>query len=221
MGDSILMAVSVGDRIRAIRTARGMTLEQLAFSADVDAGGLSKLERGLQGYSDGMLRQLSAALGVPIADFFAEESNVVPAMVGTRAIPLLDAVQAGKWRAVRARDAGTDAEPTEFIVTDLLLGPDAFAMRIRGESMEPRFREGDVVICDPAIHPHPGDFVVASNGSGEAVFKQYRLRGINDQGQEVFELLSLNKLFPSIRSDTMPTMRVVGTMVEHRTYRRR
>lgn len=108
---------------------------------------------------------------------------------------------------------------SEFLLTDLLLGPRAFAMRIRGDSMLPRFQEGDVVVIDPDQPHHPGDFVVAANG-GEAVFKQYRDRGINEKGQEVFELLPLNKLYPAIRSDITP-MRIVGTMVEQRTYRKR
>jgi SOS-response transcriptional repressor LexA len=152
-----------------------------------------------------------------VADFFDEDTNVEDAVIGSRSIPVLDHVQAGQWTAVSTRR--TDAEPYEFVMTDLLLGPAAFAMRIRGESMLPDFIEGDVVIIDPDVAPQPGDFVVAANG-GDAVFKQYRERGVTASGVKVFELMPLNKFYPVIRSDITP-MRIVGTMVEHRRYRRR
>jgi SOS-response transcriptional repressor LexA len=193
-----------------------MTLEELALAVGSDTGNLSRIERGKQGFSEELLRALAAALQVAPSEFFSDESNVVPASIGSRPIPVLDYVQAGIWTAVNAE---SEANPTEFLLADSTLGPRAFAMRIRGDSMLPRFVEDDVVIIDPDVAPAPGNFVVAANG-GDAVFKQYRLRGVNEQGQEIFELLPLNKLFPSIRSDVTP-MRIIGTMIEHRTYRRK
>ena len=35
----------------------------------------------------------------------------------------------------------------------------------------------------------------------EATFKKYRPRGLNEQGQQVFELVPLNEDYPSMRSD--------------------
>ena len=208
---------AVGDKIRATRKLRGMTLEDLALAVGSDTGNLSRIERGKQGFSEELLRSLAIALKVAPAAFFEENMNVEPSVLGLRSVPLLDHVQAGIWTSVQ--DRKTDAEPSEFILTDLLLGPQAFAMRIRGDSMLPQFKEGDKVIIDPDVAPHPGDFVVAVNG-GDAVFKQYRDRGRNELGQEVFELTPLNQLYPTIRSDITP-MRIVGTMIEHRTYRKR
>lgn len=86
--------------------------------------------------------------------------------------------------------------------------------------MLPDFQPGDRVIIDPSVRPQPGDYVVAKNGEEEATFKKYRLRSINEQGVEVFELVPLNPDYPSIRSDEVP-IKIVGTMVEVRKYRRR
>ncbi len=86
--------------------------------------------------------------------------------------------------------------------------------------MLPDFREGDVVIIDPELAPTPGDFVVAKNGENEATFKKFRPRGLNEHGEQVIELVPLNEDYPSIRSDAQP-FRIIGTMVEHRRYRRR
>lgn len=97
-------------------------------------------------------------------------------------------------------------------------------MIIKGDSMEPDFKEGDRVIIDPETIPKPGDFVVAKCNCNaccdEATFKKYRPRGINAQGDEIFELVPLNEDYPTFHSETMPCY-IIGTMVEHRRYRKR
>lgn len=211
------MGTLLGENVRKLRKARGLTLEQLALAANTDTGGLSKVERGIQGYSDALLQRIAQALGVPVAALFVEDSNVEPALIGTRKIPVIDYVQAGTWTAVQ--ESRTVFDGVEFVLADANLGPRVFAMRIRGESMLPVFTEGDLIIVDLDVAPRPGDFVVAANG-GDVVFKQYRDRGVNEKGQEVFELQPLNSLYSTIRSDITP-MRIIGVMLEHRIYRKR
>ena len=144
--------------------------------------------------------------------------NVVSAPVGSRRIPLISYVQAGLWKGVV--EPYKAAADYEFLLTDMQLSDGAFALEIKGDSMLPEFDPGDRVIIDPAIAPQPGDFVVAKNGDEEATFKKYRLRGLNEKGQMVVELVPLNQNYPSIRSDNTE-ITIVGTMVEHRKYRRR
>jgi len=93
-----------------------------------------------------------------------------------------------------------------------------FALRIVGNSMEPEFKEGDIVIIDPDVKPSPGDYVVARNDEEEATFKKYRPRGIIN-GQEIFELVPLNEDYAAMRSDQQP-IQIIGTMMEHTRYRR-
>lgn len=104
-------------------------------------------------------------------------------------------------------------------MTDVDVSNSAFALKIQGDSMLPQFKEGDIVIVDPAITPQPGDFVVAKNAEQEAAFKKYRPRGNNEQGKLVFELTALNPDYPTLRSD-IDHCRVVGVMVEHRQFRK-
>lgn len=147
-----------------------------------------------------------------------EASNVTPAPIGTRRVPLISYVQAGGW--TEATDPATVGDGFEYLLTDLELSGSAFALQIEGESMLPQFKPGDRVIVDPEICPHPGDFVVAMNGGHEATFKKYRPRGVDEAGNVVFELVPLNEDFAPMRSDQTP-IRIVGTMMEHRQYRRR
>lgn len=144
--------------------------------------------------------------------------NVVPAPVGARSIPLISYVQAGTW--TEATDPYAMGAAGEWLLTDLELSSNAFALEIKGDSMLPEFKPGDRVIIDPAVAPQPGDYVVAKNGEDEATFKKYRPRSVNERGDVVFELVPLNEDYPSMRSDVTP-IRIVGTMVEHRKYRRR
>lgn len=61
----------VGQRIRHFRTEKGLSLRGLADLTGLSIGFLSQLERGLCSISLTALRDLSASLGQPMADFFA------------------------------------------------------------------------------------------------------------------------------------------------------
>lgn len=56
----------LGQAIRALRKSQKMTLLELANAAGSDPGNISRLERGLQGYSDEMLTSVCDALGIKI-----------------------------------------------------------------------------------------------------------------------------------------------------------
>ena len=67
------------------------------------------------------------------------------------------------------------AGAAEDYITVSLRGEHCFALRVRGESMLPEFREGDMIVVDPDLSPRSGDFVVAVlDGTGEATFKRYQ-----------------------------------------------
>ncbi len=50
--------------------------------------------------------------------------------------------------------------------------PNAYALEIAGDSMEPVFRDGDVVIVSPAAPIRRGDRVVVRTRNGEVMAKQ-------------------------------------------------
>jgi len=146
------------------------------------------------------------------------DKNVDPAPLGKREVPVISYIQAGMMTEVV--DPYALGDGFEKIMTDADVSEGAFALVIKGLSMEPEFREGDKVIIDPAVAPLPGDFVAAKNGHEEATFKKYRPRGSNEHGDQVFELVPLNEDFATLQSER-DKMHIIGTMVEHRKYRRR
>jgi SOS-response transcriptional repressor LexA len=146
------------------------------------------------------------------------DQNVAPAVVGQRRIPIISYVQAGMMS--EAADPFALGDGFDLVLTDLDVSEGAFGLRIKGDSMLDEFKEGEVVIIDPALEPLPGDFVVAKNTEDEATFKKYRPRGTNDRGEMVFELVPLNDDYPTLHSER-DHLRVIGVMVEHRKYRKR
>ncbi|WP_440201907.1 LexA family protein [Actinobacillus pleuropneumoniae] len=145
--------------------------------------------------------------------------NVIPAAIGTTKVPLISYVQAGAWTGID--DFQETCGDYEYILTDLDVSGDAFALKIKGDSMEPEFIEGDIVIIDPKVEPHAGEFVAAINGDYEATFKKYRpLEDLDEYGRQHFELVPLNPDWHSM-SSLKQEIRIIGTMVEHRIYRRK
>ncbi|HAZ41953.1 MAG TPA: LexA family transcriptional repressor, partial [Methylococcaceae bacterium] len=127
---------------------------------------------------------------------------------GIREVPVISSVQAGLWR--EAVDSYAPGAGHDYVVVQADLGSHTFALKVKGNSMEPEFKEGDTIIIDPDIKPSPGDFVVARNADQEATFKKYRPRGRNAQGIDVIELVPLNEDYPILRSDVSP-LEIIGT----------
>ena len=201
------------------------TLVAFARHYGLDTTYISQLLHGHRNMGEKAARKLEAQLGWPplmmdhggAAAPTRFEANVSAATRGLRQVPRISFVQAGPWREVDDPYAPGAAE--DYLLTDLELGPHAFALTIHGDSMTPEFREGDTIIIDPSVKPAPGDFVVAKNDQEEATFKKYRPRGVNERGELVIELVPLNDDYPSLRSDCTP-LQIIGTMMEHRRYRK-
>lgn len=199
------------------------TLAAFARHYELDATYLSQLLNGHRNLGEKAARNLEAKLGwAPrsmdrLMEDAPEDEEAYRPPAGLRQVPRISFVQAGLWtEAVDPYDLGAG---DDYLLTQTDVGPHAFALTVRGESMEPEFREGDTIIIDPDVKPSPGDFVVARNGQEEATFKKYRPRGVNESGEQVIELVPLNDDFPSLRSDYAPFL-IIGTMMEHRRYRK-
>jgi phage repressor protein C with HTH and peptisase S24 domain len=109
---------------------------------------------------------------------------------GARRIPLIGMAQAGgdgffddggypvggSWDEVSIPEVGD---------------PHAYALEISGDSMEPVFRDGDMVVVSPAAPIRRGDRVVVRTARGEAMAKQLVRRSARR-----IELKSLNPEHP-------------------------
>ena len=117
------------------------------------------------------------------------------AAVAARRIPLIGLAQAGGEGYFD--DGGYPVGGSWDEVSLPEIGdPHAYALEISGESMEPVFRDGDVVIVSPGAPIRRGDRVVARTAAGEVMAKQLARRSARR-----VELRSLNPAHPDYSFD--------------------
>lgn len=88
-----------GDRLRSLRTSRGLSLRAAASLAGITAGALSQIEKGRNSPSVSTLKKVLGALGVSMGDFFmAAESN---RQAGSFVVRAAEFVSLARSRGVR------------------------------------------------------------------------------------------------------------------------
>ncbi len=85
---------------------------------------------------------------------------------------------------------GSDEQPSSPGCED----KEPYVLMVLGDSMEPEFNEGDVVVIEPGSHYRDGSYVIAFH-NGEYIFRQ--LRVVND----CMYLMPLNPRYVSEKLD--------------------
>lgn len=100
-------------------------------------------------------------------------------------VPVVNWIKAGEF--TECIDNYLPGEAEEWIGTTTKPKEHTFALRVKGDSMEPLFTEGMLIIIEPDMEAFPGDYIIAKNGN-EATFKQlikdgpdYYLKPLNDR----------------------------------------
>jgi len=108
-------------------------------------------------------------------------------------IPLIGMAQAGGQGFFDdgGYPAGAGWDEVELPATT---DPNAYALSISGDSMEPAYREGDAIIVSPAAPVRVGDRVVARAADGAVMAKILRRRTASR-----IELESVNPAFPELK----------------------
>ncbi|WP_288094405.1 S24 family peptidase [Thiomonas sp.] len=91
---------------------------------------------------------------------------------------------------------------------------DAYAVRVKGDSMQPRYRSGEFIIVEPSAEAQPGDDVVVICKDGRKMLKSL---GWTRDG--VVSLLSINNEYPPITLElsSIERMHAVAGCVPSRT----
>lgn len=114
-------------------------------------------------------------------------------------VPLLTFEHACNWR--KNVDLVETGGLPELVPTTTKVGPYGFALIVTGDSMEPKFPAGTMLIIDPEVKPVSGNYVIAQlDGSGETIFKQLVVDGSR------WYLRSLNPAYLPIQIDKNTVM---------------
>lgn len=129
-----------------------------------------------------------------------------------RQIPIISWVQAGSLTDI---SHDLDYEDVEPIYGDY--GDNIFWLRIKGDSMEPTFKEDELILVDTDKYPNPGNYVIAlADGDTTATFKKWKPCGIDENtGKEYSQLIPLNNYYPIIDSRYKP-FNIRGVVIEHK-----
>ena len=188
--------------LKILREKRGLSMEQLAEKAKVSKGIIGQIERNktrssvktlnklaeaLALNSDEKLRLYNAFLGRETKKDFIIEQLKDP--IKMMSVPVYSSVAAGIGVI-------PDSEPIEYILIPELSG-ECIGARVSGDSMEPTFYDGDIVIFKKEIEVGIGEIGVFQNrNTGEALVK--RLKKKNG----VYILESDNHIFKDIEIKT-------------------
>jgi phage repressor protein C with HTH and peptisase S24 domain len=185
--------------IDALAAEHGLSASGLARKAGLDPTAFNPSKRtGPDGRarwpSTESVAKVLTATGTGI-DAFASLVTGAPALSRGRAmpgrrIPLIGLAQAGSEGFFDDGGYPVGGGWDEISVPDVP-DPNAYALEISGDSMEPVFRDGDVVIVSPGAPVRRGDRVVVRTRKGEVMVKEL-LR----QSARRVELASLNPAHP-------------------------
>lgn len=199
---------NLGSVVRELRVKRGLNQAELAEApgVDMDAGNISRFERGEQGIQQKKLEAIANKLQVPLSEIYAiVEGKKIESPAGTyntevgpnlgRSLPLVSWVRAGSWDAVV--DPFEPGIADDWVTATRRMGKRSYALRVRGDSMVdpsgngPSFPDGAIICVDPEVQPQHRDYVVVRIESNkEATFKQ-----LVDEGGQRY-LKPLNPRYP-------------------------
>jgi len=174
------------DEITGICRRTGLAPDALAARVAIKSETMRKIARGYQKASAQLLQALRNV------ELSVGESRIVRVnQEFPRRVPVVSWARAGQ-----ALDYGDLCNQIDESVETDCRDANSFALILEGDSMEPEFYAGDLVVFAPNVEPRNGDFVVCrlANNSG-VLFK--RLRRTGPEGS-VIRLESLNVSYQPI-----------------------
>jgi phage repressor protein C with HTH and peptisase S24 domain len=174
-----------GERIERVRKSLGLSQAEVARRLEWSPPNYARIEKGRTTPSLRSIEAIAEALEVPLSALTQEG-------FASAEVPVVAFASAGP--GVEFTDQGYPAgggmyflpRPPQF--TD----PNGFGVEVAGDSMVPKYEDGQVVMVDTRKRPVSGDYAVIGLMSGDKYVKRYRESG----GMVVLE--SVNPIYPPV-----------------------
>lgn len=166
--------ITSGQKIRQLRKQAKLTQLQLGKAVGVSAAAVTQWEKDETRPAGSSLIKLATLFQVDATYLLDNSTNKEidrlpihnvsepPAHYGRQAsdlVPLISDVTAGNWREAIDNFSPGDAE--DWIPCYVKHSPSTYALRVNGPSMEPEFRNGEIIVVDPERAETNGSFVIA------------------------------------------------------------
>mgnify|MGYP002750313270 CR=1 FL=1 len=218
---------ALGEYVNQYRTEHNLSLRDFAKLAEISHTHIDSIEKGVD-YRTGKpvritnetIQKLAKALHADESYLFELSIGRTPSSENTTKvnstnsrhgvkIPVLGQVQAGI-----PIDAVQDILDYEEITEDMAAHGEYFALQVRGSSMEPRMREGDVVIVRQQPEVENGETAIILVNGNDATIKRVR------KSSEGIMLVPTNPVFEPIfynneEIEELPVV-ILGKVVELR-----
>ena len=180
--------------IDSLAAKYGMSASGLARHSGLDPTTFNKSKRvtreGKRRWpSTESVSKILESTGATMAEFIALISEENAAALAQR-VPVIGYAQAGQEGYFD--DAGYPAgSGWDEVLFPQIGDPNAYALEVSGDSMQPVYRDGDVIIVSPSAGIRRGDRVVVKTKEGEVMAKQ-----LARQTALKVELMSVNREHP-------------------------
>ena len=195
-------------KIKEARKASKLTQRQVSEALNVTAATYSRYENNLIQPDPQTLLKISKILNVSV-DYLLGVETQQPSSQGVK-IPVLGRVVAGI-----PIEAVTDILDYEEIPAAMAASGEYFALRVQGDSMAPRIKEGDVVIVRRQQEVENGEVAIVLVNGNEATIKEVQF------SQFGITLVAWNPsvytphFYPMDEVESLP-LRILGKVVELR-----
>lgn len=197
--------MSIGKRIANLREEYGWKQYELAQKMDLNPAALNKIENGKRSIKEEEISKVAQIFGIS-TDTLLGVNTPRP---GNR-IPILGTVVAGQPAYAAENIVGW-----EEVTDKMSMQGKLFALKVKGSSMEPEFKEGDIVIVREQPDIESGDIAVVLINGDEATLKKMK-KDPNGLFLYAFNQAVYEPHFYSNNDiETLP-VRIVGRVIENR-----
>lgn len=175
---------TAGHRIESIAKAKGLPVgQELAAMLGVSYETLRKWRAGATAPNRNRAADIAKLLEVPEAEFMHSTSGEMPSLAAmppppsgppmraSRAVPVIGRTQGGLPERIwddGGHPVGASDEYAEAATPD----PHAFACRVVGDSMIPKYMPGSYALVEPSVAPEIEDDVLVRLATGETMLKR-------------------------------------------------
>jgi phage repressor protein C with HTH and peptisase S24 domain len=185
-----------------------LTQEEIALSVGMSQGTLSSHLNGNRALNKEMAAEIAKMLGIPVERFSPRIAKEISDLaIAANAVPSVESLQSNvepgppiissprRIDIVGTAQLGhegywTSLDQAAGWVETYSRDEDAYALRLKGDSMAPAIRSGWIAVCEPNHRLVPGEYVMITTTDGQSMVKELLF-----ETDEDVSLMSINTAY--------------------------